>query len=161
MDERIKEYEQLWSEGYTKFVPDLLEYTRNLENKAQELEEEIERTDNSLANAYMQYQKQYERVKELEKENKALQETSIERRIKMIPLKEYGRVEVGMTIIDANGIEATVESIGEGALVKLNGETFVWDWERLHPNVMVKETAAEREERLKRKVVQAPEQSWW
>lgn len=72
MDERIKEYEQLWSEGYTKFVPDLLEYTRNLENKAQELEEEIERTDNSLANAYMQYQKQYERVKELEKENKAL-----------------------------------------------------------------------------------------
>ncbi|CEI81276.1 hypothetical protein BN997_01094 [Oceanobacillus oncorhynchi] len=79
----------------------------------------------------------------------------------MIPLKEYGRVEVGMTIIDANGIEATVESIGEGALVKLNGETFVWDWERLHPNVMVKETAAERDERLNAKIVKGPEQEWF
>ncbi|WP_193064888.1 hypothetical protein [Oceanobacillus oncorhynchi] len=79
----------------------------------------------------------------------------------MIPLKEYGRLEVGMTIIDSNGIEATVESIGEGGLVKVNGQMFMWDWDRLHPAVMVKETAAEREERLKRKVVQAPEQSWW
>ena len=79
----------------------------------------------------------------------------------MIPLKEYGQLEVGMTIVDSNGIEATVESIGEGGLVKVNGQMFMWDWDRLHPAVMVKETAAEREERLKRKVVQAPEQSWW
>ncbi|WP_339233864.1 hypothetical protein [Oceanobacillus sp. FSL W7-1281] len=79
----------------------------------------------------------------------------------MIPLKEYGQLEVGMTIIDSNGIEATVESIGEGGLVKVNGQMFMWDWDRLHPAVMVKETAAERDERLKRKVVQAPEQSWW
>lgn len=79
----------------------------------------------------------------------------------MIPLKEYGQLEVGMTIIDSNGIEATVESIGEGGLVKVNGQMFMWDWDRLHPAMMVKETAAERDERLKRKVVQAPEQSWW
>jgi len=79
----------------------------------------------------------------------------------MIPLKEYGQIEVGMTIIDSNGIEATVESIGEGGLVKVNGQIFMWDWDRLHPDVMVKETAAERDERLNAKVVQAPEQSWW
>lgn len=79
----------------------------------------------------------------------------------MIPLKEYGHLEVGMTIIDSNGIEATVESIGEGGLVKVNGQMFMWDWERLHPDVMVKETAAERDERLNAKVVQPPEQSWW
>ncbi|WP_193062935.1 hypothetical protein [Oceanobacillus oncorhynchi] len=79
----------------------------------------------------------------------------------MIPLKEYGHLEVGMTIIDSNGIEAVIESIGEGGLVKVNGQIFMWDWDRLHPAVMVKETAAERDERLGRKVVQAPEQSWW
>ncbi|MGX8791718.1 hypothetical protein ACW0TQ_08055 [Oceanobacillus sp. M60] len=79
----------------------------------------------------------------------------------MIPLKKYGRLEVGMTIIDSNGIEATVESIGEGGLVKLNGETFIWDWERLHPDVMVKETAAERDERLRSKVVEQPQASWF
>ncbi|GIO25366.1 hypothetical protein [Oceanobacillus sp. J11TS1] len=66
----------------------------------------------------------------------------------MIPLKEYGQIEVGMTIIDMNGVEAVIESIGEGGLVTANGQMFMWDWNRLGPNVMVKETAAERRERL-------------
>ncbi|WP_339233865.1 hypothetical protein [Oceanobacillus sp. FSL W7-1281] len=50
------------------------DHIRELEEKVSELEEEIERTDNSFANAYMQYQKQYERAKELEEENQRYKE---------------------------------------------------------------------------------------
>lgn len=61
MDEQLEEYEQLWSEGYMKFVPDLLEYAGNLENTVQELEkenQELIKAGRFFESGYRQYEEE-------------------------------------------------------------------------------------------------------
>lgn len=54
------------------------------------------------------------------------------------PLNDVGYVKPGMQIRDMNGYTATIEAVNNySGTVTINGQIFMWDWERLSDDVMV------------------------
>jgi len=58
-------------------------------------------------------------------------------------LKDIGKIEVGMTLIDKNGKKGKIEKIAGDpldpnfTLVTINGREIIWNWDRLSEKVMV------------------------